>query len=174
MTDTEARIRIDFSQGELEIEGTESFVERHLDLIKELDAPFRKERNSSTVSDSREECRNPSSHLHVGSGLPEVPEYFGEWFHFFTHNDLTQVEEALIAGYYIQRCTEERDFSTSDIGEALDEVDVSLTNTSQSIKNLVNGDRAYKTHQENGKQYYKVSREGREYLQDLLEESDAS
>lgn len=174
MADTEARIRIDFSKGELELEGTEEFVERHLELVEELESPSETEKNSPHMTSADGENEGLSSQDHVSSGLPKVPEHFGEWFHLFTHNDLARVDEALIAGYYIQCRVEEEDFSTNDVTDTLDEVDINQSNTSQSIKNLLKSNRAYKTRKDGGKQYYKVSREGRKYLQDLLEYSDQS
>ena len=174
MSDTEARIRIDFSKGELELEGTEEFVERHLDLLAELEPPSETEKNSPHTTSGDEENEDLSSEDHMNSSLPEVPEHFGEWFHLFTHNDLARVDEALIAGYYIQCRVDEEDFSTSNVTDTLDEVDINQSNTSQSIKNLLNNNRSYKTRKDGGKQFYKVSREGRKYLQDLLEDPDQS
>lgn len=171
MTDPEARIRVDFSQGELEIEGTESFVERNLELIEELEPPSEVEKNSTHITNGRGENGNPPSSAHVSSKLPKVPDHFGEWFHIYNDSDLTQVDQALIAGYYVQYHSEQDEFTTGTVDEVLSEVNINLTNTSDSIQRLIESGRAYKTQEESNKQHYRVSsREGYDYLEGLIED----
>jgi len=103
-----------------------------------------------------------------------VPEYFGKWLYYFRGADLMETDQALIAGYFVQQRSDEEDFTTGEVTHTLEEAGVNLSNTSRSIRQLVEDGKVYPTRKDERYQRYSVSSEGEEYLKSLFEESDQS
>jgi DNA-binding transcriptional ArsR family regulator len=110
----------------------------------------------------------------IQSDSPEseltVPEYFGEWLHRFRDADLTEADQALIAGYFVQRRSEEEEFTTGGVTKTLKEARINLSNTSRSIRQLTDDGKTYPTRKDGRYQRYSVSPEGIDYLKSLLQE----
>lgn len=164
----EHRIRVNLADKEIEIQGTEEFVEKHLERVDEILNSMR----SATASAGRETEESPGS-TQTSSASSEseltVPEYFGQWLHRFRSADLTEADQALIAGYFLEKRSEEEDFMTSEVNDALDEARISLSNTSRSIRQLSEDGQVYPTRKDGRSQRYRVSKEGEEYLISIME-----
>jgi hypothetical protein len=78
------------------------------------------------------------------------------------------VDQALIAGYFVQRRSEEEDFMTGEVTETLDEAGIELSNTSRSIRQLSDDGKAYPTRKDGRYQRFKVSGGGKEYLKSIV------
>jgi hypothetical protein len=118
----------------------------------------------------KEKQREHNSQSDPSDSELTVPEYFGQWLYRFRGADLTEVDQALIAGYFVQQRSEEEDFITGEVTETLDEARINLSNTSRSIRQLVEDRKVYPTRKDGRYQRYSVSPEGVDYLKSLLQE----
>jgi DNA-binding MarR family transcriptional regulator len=165
---TEHTIRVNLADSEIEIQGTEEFVEKHMGRVDEIFDSVR-----SAARSTAEEAEGSSGPTQAHSASSEdtliVPEYFGQWLHRFRGADLTEADQALIAGYFVQRRSEEEDFMTGEVTETLDEAGIELSNTSRSIRQLSDDGKAYPTRKDGRYQRFKVSEEGKDYLKNIMQ-----
>jgi len=157
-----SRIRVNFSDAEIEIQGSEDFVEKHLDRVSEIVDAARPVMEATGNSVSAATAQFAPSNT-------SVPEFFGEWLHQFPYEKLTEADKALIAAYYIQQYSDKEDFTTSDVTDTLDDASIQLSNASRSVSRLAEEKMVYQTRKEGRYQHYKVSKEGGEYLKSLLD-----
>jgi len=165
----EHRIRVNLADREIEIQGTEEFVERHMGRVDEIFDSVRST-TGSTAEEVEGSAGSTQSRFASSEDKPIVPEYFGQWLHRFRGADLTESDQALIAGYFVQRRSEEEDFMTGEVTETLDEAGIELSNTSRSIRQISDDGKAYPTRKDGRYQRYSVSPEGIDYLKSLLQE----
>lgn len=151
------RIRINLAAGELELEGPERFVEAHQESLQKMMALLVESRPVSTPALSRGDptTRSPQH---------EVP--FGELFNQLS-TSAKDVDKILLAGFYAQRNSKDRVFTTRKASSLLAEVGVKLTNPSQSLKQNERAKRLFR-HRE----AYRVSKEGEEHIANLLSSRD--
>ena len=111
------KFRIASNFGEIEFEGSEAFVEKHISKLKDYI-------NIISVSDSKDKK------IQMGEIFPKVeldtkknnskiivPEVFGEWLTMFK-DDLLDIDKALLTAYYVQQQSSQKEFKTSDINAA--------------------------------------------------------
>jgi len=162
----EHRIRVNLADREVEVQGTKEFVEKHLERIDEI---FN---SVGSVTESTEQETESAESTQTSSPPSDnelaVTEYFGQWLHRFQDADLTEADQALIAGYFVQQRSEEEDFMTGEVTDALDEAGITLSNASRSIRQLAEDGKAYPTRKDGRYQRYRVSEEGEEYLLDMI------
>lgn len=173
MPEPSSSIRVNLSSGEIEIKGTEEFVEKHLarvDEIMELVSPLKKYlvAERSAVSESTTPSDNPNGE----SDQPRVPEYFGEWMYQFPQEDLTEADKALVAAYFAQQQSVDDDIMTGDVTDALGEVGIELSNASRSLGRLSDERKLVKTRRDGRYQRYKVSDQGVAYLMSLQSDEE--
>lgn len=171
MSEPTSSIRINLSAGEIEIQGTEEFVERHLSRVDEIVqsvASLEKHLGEGQVARPDKTPLNDSSI--APTAQVGVPDYFGEWMYQFPKDDLTEADKALVAAYFAQQHSDDDDFATGDVTDTLGEVGIELSNASRSLGRLSDERKLYKTRREGRYQRYKVSEEGVEHLKSLREE----
>ncbi len=156
------RFRVNPTLGEIEIEGTEEFVDRYWNELHSLVARV-------PVQHDEVEASEPSAApIPAASQSDGVPETFGEYFNLF--EDLSGTDEVLVAGYYHQMAVSEEDvFTTNEANELLKEQRVKVANASQSVQRNLSAKKVFKIGRA-----YRVSRQGEEYIRGLLDGVDGS
>lgn len=155
-TSEKARIRISLTTGELEIEGSESFVSQYAESIESVLERLRNDGPSSPAQPPHATATDATPTAASGSG----DEPFGEVLHSLSSKSGT--DQILLAGYYVGKNTTDGTFSTIDAHKLLIEQGVKLSNASQSLKNNVTAKRAFKVGSR-----YKVAKSGVDYLKTL-------
>lgn len=147
MADAAARLRINLSAGEFEVEGSEAFVrawtERFSDLLDRLD-------QAPVTPPPREASPSPSS------------ESFGELLHRLPRT-VTDVDRMLVAGHFAQMRRADRSFATGEASALLTEQGIKVGNPSQCVKQNLLARRIFK---HEGR--YRVAQQGQDHLRRLL------
>lgn len=168
--ETLTTFKINIKSGEIEISGSESFVEKQIENLQEtLALCF----SSNDVKDKTEDASNK-----IDESLSSIDENtkkkelkmtssFGEWLHLFT-DDLTEVDRALIGGYYLQKNSETNDFKTYDLNKILSEHGIKLSNTSLFIASLLPKKLAFISKRDGKLKRFRVSQDGEDYLKTLM------
>lgn len=150
-----ARIRVSLATGELEIEGTESFVSQYAESIEAVLERLRTDGLQTQMPASSNTATAPAMPAQSAADEP-----FGEVLHGLSSKAGT--DQILLAGFYVSKNTSDGTFSTQDANKLLVEHGVKLSNASQSLKNNVTAKRAFKVGSR-----YKVSKTGQDYLKSL-------
>jgi hypothetical protein len=167
MENTRTRIRVNISQGEIELEGSEKFLEKHQPTIDEFIAEAKKRPSTVTPNRVGEQI---TKHSNLEENRPKivnqasinVPGSFGEFYTQF-RKGISISDKMLIAGYYIQCTSDDGLFVPKDSAVLLNEQNVKITNPNAFVKSLLNGAKLYK---QAGK--FKVSESGIDYIKQLL------
>lgn len=166
--ENKSKIRINLNLGEFEIEGTEAFIDSHSSKIESFlktlrtappVTPDQKVHHNETddTTDTRTERI-----IHIGKS-DSVPETFSEYYHCMPKKSKF-ADKILLAGYYIQRKSEENLFSTRKASAVLLEQGVKLSNSTvfvgqnEKAKHII----------EISKGKFRVSKTGLEYIEQLL------
>lgn len=169
MENERTRIRINLTQREIEIEGSEKFLEKHQETIDQFIAEAKKSPSSNSrqpntvnqLNNSNEEIKPKIVH----SGSLHIPDSFGE-FYTQVKRDISISDKTLVAGYYGQITSEDGLFAPKDVSALLNEQSVKVSNANAFVKSLLSSGKIYK---QSGK--YKVSENGVEYIKQLLAQS---
>jgi hypothetical protein len=150
-----ARLRINLSQREFEVEGSEDFVNAYVarfeDWLAQLD-----------------QTAEPAPRPAPGARPEPVPrqigaaQTFGELLHRLPRA-ASDVDRVLLAGYFSYLRSPDKSFSTGDANTLLTEQGIKVGNPSQSVRQNLLAKRVFK-HQ--GR--YRVSQTGIDYLRQLL------
>lgn len=172
MTDL-AKVRINLSSGEIEIQGSEEFVERQLENLETIIetvgflAPTDEENNLTEDEQIEKETQEEVEKSSTGTDDLSVPDNFGEWLHKFPR-ELSENDLALLTGYYVQRNSEDSDFKTLDVNKHLKEQGIKLSNTSRAAQRLAEAKQTFVTRKKGRMAFYRVSRDGKVHLKSLL------
>src|SRR5213595_1890305 len=122
MTET-GRIRISLAQGELEVEGNESFVAQYDDDIRALLGRLSRETIPTRLpSDGNGQAGVKASTAPVDSGAE-----FGEVLHALPRG-ATGSDQILVAGYFVAKSNGDQAFSTNEANKLLIEQGIKLSN----------------------------------------------
>ena len=147
--DQRGRLRINLSQREFEVEGSEEFVQSFADRIHELLAQLDGPGLPAAPSPGPVREANPDAG-------PTDLGTFGE-FLLRLPSSATDVDKMLAAGFYVQ-------VGTADANRRLTEQGIKLGNPSQCVKQSLLAKRVFMV----SKGRYRVSQPGRAYLRQLL------
>jgi hypothetical protein len=152
--DQRTRIRINLSQREFEVEGSEAFVRSFAERIEEL----------LVALDTAMPAGLPGA-----PGAPRLPEAnptFGSFGEFILRmpSSSTDVDKMLAAGFFMQSTSVDEAFGTSDANKRLREQGIKLGNPSQCVKQSLLAKRVFQV----SKGRYRVSQSGRGHLRQLL------
>lgn len=150
---SDARIRISLSSGELEIAGSESFIDKYSETLNIMLQRLREEKPSS---------------LPTGSSPPDVsvqssrnPGQFGEALLAFS-NSATDTDRMLLAGAFAQGNSADNTFATGEASQLLIEQGIKPSNPSQCMTNNLKAKRVFKVGSR-----YRVSKQGEDHLRKL-------
>lgn len=152
-----ARIRINLAQREVEIEGSESFVERHtgrLELwLERFDAEPAPADSAPGAGDA--EAAPRPERVDLGA--------FGEFFHHLPKS-ATEVDKVLAAGFYLQQHATDQTFTTAEANKRLLEHGHKVGNPSQCVRQSLMAKRLFMV----SRGRYRISDTGRQYLRQLM------
>lgn len=168
-----ARIRINLSTLELEIEGPEEFVNAYADKVGEFMELLKKKAdeipvvmsgpNGSLAENIQEGPGRPEEEIQQKSALGPVPETFGE-FYLRAAKNINDIDKVLLGGYFIQHKNDKNIFSTREVSAVLKENGIYLKNPSHSIKLNLDARRIFSVK----KGCFRVSEEGLERLSSVV------
>jgi hypothetical protein len=150
--DQRGRLRINLSQREFEVEGSEEFVREFAERISELLDLF----DIGPVA-------TPPVEAEAAPPSPEALGSFGE-FLLRLPSSATDVDKMLAAGYFVQVGSADDAFTTADANRRLTEQGIKLGNPSQCVKQSLLAKRVFLL----SKGRYRVSQQGRAHLRQLL------
>ena len=158
-----ARLRVNLTQGEFEVEGDEDFVRAYAERIEALLT-----RLGPAAADAAPDpppAASPPPTVAPAAAVAAEPAGeppFGEWLQGLPRN-ATDVDRMLLAGLHLQRRAADRAFTTADANRLLLEHGVKLGNPSQSVKQNLVAKRAFAV--QRGR--YRVARDGLGHLEQL-------
>lgn len=155
--DQRGRLRINLSQREFEVEGSEEFVRSFADRIGELLDLL----DVGGLPVAVNEAEAPAAATAAAS--PEALGSFGE-FLLRLPSSATDVDKMLAAGYFVQVGSADDAFATADANRRLTEQGIKLGNPSQCVKQSLLAKRVFMLN----KGRYRVSQQGRAHLRQLL------
>lgn len=165
-----AKFKLNLRTREVEIEGSEEFVERQ---IQQLETIFEFLARNEPEGDSSEEEASPvdedlanKAAVKTSPKSGDMPATFGEWMHSFKA-ELNDLDKALITARFVQAQSTDNDFKTSEVNNSLKEHGIKLSNPSVTLKRL--GDRKFlfQTRKVGKLRYMRVSTEGQKHLESL-------
>lgn len=152
-----AKIRINLTTREIELEGEETFIEKYTDIINDYLEVIKHPLSHNITVASEDEIQI--------SNVPNVspssmPDSFGEYYSRFPKS-MKDVDKILVAGYFIQQKTGNT-FSSSEASSLLIEQGVKLSNAAAFLKANLESRKIFK---HDGK--FRLSELGVEYLRKL-------
>ena len=157
MSEQRARLRINLSQREFEVEGSESFVSAY---AERFDAWL------AGMSEAFEPAPLPAPAPEPIAPSPRAPaapaQSFGELLHRLPRA-ASDVDRILTAGYFAHQRSADRSFSTGEANALLTEQGVKVGNPSQCVRQNLIAKRVFK---HLGR--YRVSQTGLDHLRQML------
>lgn len=173
MTDS-ATFKINIKTGDVEIRGSEEFVERRVEALPEV-LELLEELLGEQASTEGLSTPPPATNTQ-GSKPPEtddssdsMPDTFGEWMHSF-RDDISDLEKALITARFVQSQSSSNDFKTSEVNKSLLEHGIKLSNPSRSLKLLAEKKLLFQTRKVGKLRYMRVSQDGQQHLESIKRE----
>ncbi|MEZ5932635.1 MAG: hypothetical protein R3F54_11870 [Alphaproteobacteria bacterium] len=167
MDGSRTRLRINLSQGEFEVEGSEAFVERYAQRIDALFAGLKDGRGAEPSPAPALPAETASRSAGAGSSNGAArngtaPEHLGEWLEHMPRS-ATDVDRMLLAGYYAQLRSGDNSFGTGEANALLTDQGIKVGNPSQCVKQNLVAKRVFKHLRR-----YRVSQTGLDQLRQLI------
>lgn len=165
-----SNVKINLSSGEIEINGSEAFINDQLDKVKDILLEFYGKFDSEEIKIPSEAETNSDDITQVAvvnNKEEKLPDSFGEFLNKFPKS-INQGDQVLIAGYYLQKKCETNDFKTSDANKALKEQGVKLTNAADSLKKLCESKKVFINKKTGKLSLFRVSKLGEEHIISML------
>ncbi len=176
MTDT-VKIRVNVSAGEIELQGSKEFVEKHINNIEHLFGIISNatEGLQSPITEQIPRTNEKEAHSEGESVKPpsrqSLPDNLRDWIIKRLPEDMTETDIALAAGYFIQEHSEDDRFKTSEVTNQLKDIGIKLSNTSHSLSGQEDKGHIFPDGKDGGQKQWRVAREGEEYLKGLAKSS---
>ena len=162
MDGTKTRLKINLSQGEFEVEGSEAFVERYVQRIDALFAGLENARIETQPTPPANEAGTASPARPANGAAVTAPDHLGEWLEHMPRS-ATDVDRMLLSGYFAQLRSADRCFGTGEANDLLIDQGIKVGNPSQCVKQNLIARRVFKQHRR-----YRVSQTGLDQLRQLL------
>lgn len=155
----DARVRVDPTTGELEVEGSEEFVREMVDRFRPaLREPSSRRKAHDPEHKGKAEEKPKARNSKASQG---VPENFGEYLHAF---ELAKDQDRmLVAAHFVQVQSDDNSFKTAEANTQLTEHGIKVGNPSQAVKGNISSKYIFKI--ERGK--YRVAKPGIARLEEL-------
>ncbi len=169
--ESKARIRINLSAMEIEIEGSEDFVNAHseklqdfLDLLNKqsVEVVPTKTFNGESV-EAQTAPASSAPELPFQNGLSQVPESFGEFYNK-AHKNIHDIDKVLLGGYFVQSKNDGNIFSTREVSSILKDQGINLSNPAHFVKLNLTYKRVFAVK----KGWYRISETGMERLTSVI------
>jgi len=171
MVRIQAKIRINLPEGEIEIEGSETFVEKHIGKLEKYFNSFKEKKPQ--LSPHEQEAGIPPivSADDVAIKQPIITSVnkekllttFGEWIHKLP-SDASDVTKVIFAGYYCQKQSENNEFNSSSVNKLLKDHGIKISNTSARIKDLLTAKKIFQVEKVGRFTEFRLSRESEEEI----------
>lgn len=158
MEEKKARIRINFSAHEIELEGSETFISEYLDKFEDVIESFK----GKPIKKTKKEDETPLGK--VKQVIKDVPKEFGEYLQRFPK--VSKEKRMLIAAYFDQKHSDDNTFETAKASSLLEEQGIKVTNPAQAISRHKGKKRLYVVLGSK----FRVSEDGEEFIQKLMSE----
>lgn len=167
MSENTAKINLKIGQIEISIEGPPEFVsaqydkvEAHLKTYSEMSSkiPLPK----VDLGKANQPKEEPQSN--VVNGLPNS---FGEWLNIIP-NETTDTDKAILAGYFIQKSSDNNTFRTRDVTKLLKEHSISLSNPSVFLRTSIETKKIFQVSKTGNEANFRLTRESEDAMNDLL------
>ncbi len=155
MNGQRTRLRINLSQREFEVEGSEAFVKAYVERFEAWLTAFDQPADPVRVSPPPSSPTEPEP-------LRLDAQSFGELLHHLPRA-ASDVDRILLAGYFAYARNADKSFSTGEANTLLTDQGVKVGNPSQCVRQNLLAKRVFK-HQRR----YRVSQTGVDYLRQLL------
>ncbi|MBL1141902.1 MAG: hypothetical protein HND53_07730 [Proteobacteria bacterium] len=176
------RVRVKTKEGEIEIEGSQLFVDKKMEqlpeLVKKLDRVLAdngsKNKDATSQVESNKDKKTTikkkpvSSKTRTASANLSVPNSFKQWLAKFP-DKIRQADILLIACYFIQHRSPDNIFKCFLAKNTLAKAGIELTNLDSSINRLINEQLILVSKKAGKLTLYKVSTKGRNSLIDLIQ-----
>lgn len=169
-----ATFRINIKTGEIEITGSEEFVEARinsldevLELISEVTVP--PEPQIPTTTQAATSSNETEAETETSPSADDIPETFGEWMHQF-RDDVNDLDKGLITALFVQKQAATNDFKTSEVNKSLKDHGIKLSNPSVTLNRLVSKKLLFQTRKDGKLKYFRVSTDGQKHLDTLKRE----
>jgi hypothetical protein len=162
---TRTRLKINLSQGEFEVEGSEAFVERYAERIDALFAGLSNGGEAELAPSPSIVTANRPVNANMSNGADDrshAPAHLGEWLEHMPRS-ATDVDRMLLSGYYAQLRSADQCFGTGEANALLTDQGIKVGNPSQCVKQNLVAKRVFKHHRR-----YRVSQTGLDQLRQLL------
>jgi hypothetical protein len=160
LDETRARLKINLAQGEFEVEGSETFVNRY---VERIDALFANLQNGRTAERPPALTSTTPAKPANGDGAKvDAPDHIGQWLEHMPRS-ATDVDRMLLAGYFAQTRSGDQSFGTGEANTLLTDQGIKVGNPSQCVKQNLVAKRVFR-HQRR----YRVSQTGLDQLRQLL------
>lgn len=155
----DARVRVDPTTGELEVEGSEEFVREMIDRFRPaLREPSSRRKTQEPEHKGKAEEKRKARQKTTSQG---VPENFGEYLHAFELGK--DQDRMLVAAHFVQLHSDDNSFKTAEANTQLTEHGIKVGNPSQAVKGNISSKYVFKV----GKGKYRVARPGIDRLEEL-------
>jgi hypothetical protein len=164
-----AKIRINLTSREFEVEGSEEFITKYDETIASFlekiyleDDNRNQSKTNSGVEQSKVQITNTKT-IEVDDNNDDIDDSsFGELYNKLP-NSAKDVDKMLLAGYFVQLSTDDKVFTTRAASGLLLEQGVKLTNPSASMKANMSTKKVFKH-----KGHYRISETGISYIKGLI------
>lgn len=167
--ENKAKIRINLNLRELEIEGSEDFINSHsakiesfLETLKASPIVITEPKVDDKEKEGAKAISVKTSSTHKAHS-EDIPETFGEYYHEMPKKS-TESDKILVAGHFIQVKSEDNLFTTKEANAALLEQGVKLSNAAVFINRCEKMKHIIKI----SKGKFRVSKIGHEHIRQLL------
>jgi hypothetical protein len=179
------RIRVKTKMGEIEIEGTERFVQSKIEtlpkLMNKMDAVLASKNKvvakpgatNKSVKQAIDKTAPSTKTAANYSGKVVVPNSFNQWHGKFPKK-LRQADQLLIAAYFVQHRSPDNVFKSFLANQSLGNNGITLTSLDASLNRLINEQLVLISKQAGKLTLHKVSLKGKKYLIDLIEKKKAN
>lgn len=160
-----AKIRINMSQAEIEIEGSEEFVEKHIKKMGDYFQLCETIIPAKSAAKASHSSEDPSSNqLKNGDECDkQLPSTFGEWINKAPSNATDSVN-VIFAGFYNQKHSEGNCFNSSSVNQLLKDHGIKVANVSTTIKRILEAKKIFQVGKVEGLINYRLTRESEQEI----------
>jgi hypothetical protein len=171
MSNESAKINLKIGQVEISIEGPPDFVSAQYDKVEAHLKTYSEMSTKIVQSDEDEGNQNNGNSSRVSDET--LPETFGEWLNKIP-NQTSDTQKAILAGYYVQKSSEDNSFRARDVNKILKDHSLKLSNSSVFLKNAADSKKLFQVSKTGKEPHYRVSRETEDTLVKLLKGQQVS
>lgn len=173
MASETSSIRVNLSTREIEVVGSEDFINEILDepeTLEKIAAVIAKHsyRSVSQSSDKAASSVHGNGTGETSNSEMDLPDEVGEWLINFPVRDLTQAELALLGAYYLSKSGEVEQFSSQDVADLLDQAGINISNPNREMNKLADDQYIYKSGESGAKKLYKIHLNGRDSVKEIM------